>query len=31
LLADPNQGLDRFIQSVKDVHLYFITYSYAGN
>jgi hypothetical protein len=31
LLADGNQGLDRFIQSVKDVHLYFITYSYAGN
>jgi hypothetical protein len=31
LLADPNQGLDRFVQSVKDVHLYFITYSYAGN
>jgi hypothetical protein len=31
LLADPNQGIDRFIQSVKDVHLYFITYSYAGN
>ena len=31
LLDDPNQGLDRFIQSVKDVKLYFITYSYAGN
>jgi len=31
LLADPNAGLDRFIQSVKDIHLYFITYSYAGN
>ena len=31
LLADPNQGLDRFIQSVNDIHLYFITYSYAGN
>jgi hypothetical protein len=31
LLADPNQGLARFINSVKDVHLYFITYSYAGN
>jgi hypothetical protein len=31
LLADPNEGLDRFIQSVTDVHLYFITYSYAGN
>jgi hypothetical protein len=31
LLADPNQGLDSFIQTVKDVHLYFITYSYSGN
>jgi hypothetical protein len=31
LLADPNEGLDHFIQSVKDIHLYFITYSYAGN
>jgi hypothetical protein len=31
LLADPNQGLARFIASVKDVHLYFITYSYAGD
>jgi len=31
LLADPNQGLARFLNSVKDVHLYFVTYSYAGN
>ena len=31
LLADPNQGLARFINSVKDVHLYFVTYSYSGN
>ncbi len=31
LLYDPNQGLARFIQSVKDIHLYFVTYSYAGN
>ena len=31
LLSDPNQGLNRFINSVKDVKLYFITYSYAGN
>jgi len=31
LLNDPNQGLQRFINSVKDVHLYFVTYSYAGN
>ena len=31
LLADPNQGLDRFIQTVTDVKLFFITYSYSGN
>jgi len=31
LLADPNQGLARFINSVKDIHLYFVTYSYSGN
>ena len=31
LLADPNAGLARFINTVKDVHLYFVTYSYAGN
>jgi hypothetical protein len=31
LLNDPNQGLDRFIQTVKDIKLYFVTYSYAGN
>ena len=31
LLADPKQGLDRFIASVTDVKLYFITYSYSGN
>ncbi len=31
LLADPNQGLQRFINSVKDIHLYFVTYSYSGN
>jgi hypothetical protein len=31
LLADPNQGLKRFINSVNDIHLYFVTYSYAGN
>lgn len=31
LLADPNQGLARFINSVKDIHLYLVTYSYAGN
>ncbi|HWD19908.1 MAG TPA: Ig domain-containing protein [Verrucomicrobiae bacterium] len=31
LLNDPTQGLARFINTVKDVHLYFLTYSYAGN
>ena len=31
LLSDPNQGLNQFINSVKDVKLYFITYSYSGN
>ena len=31
LLSDPNQGLSRFINSVKDIHLYFATYSYSGN
>jgi len=31
LLNDPNLGLSRFINSVKDIKLYFITYSYAGN
>jgi len=31
LLNDPNQGLDRFINTVTDVHLFFITYSYSGN
>ena len=31
LLADPNLGLARFINSVKDIHLYFVTYSYSGN
>jgi hypothetical protein len=31
LLHDPNEGLDRFIQTVRDVKLRFVTYSYAGN
>ncbi len=31
LLQDPNQGLDRFLATVKDVKLYFVTYSYSGN
>jgi hypothetical protein len=31
LLNDPNEGLNRFIRSIKDIKLYFVTYSYAGN
>ncbi|PAW85712.1 MAG: hypothetical protein B9S33_09375 [Pedosphaera sp. Tous-C6FEB] len=31
LLSDPNDGLDRFINTVKDVKLHLVTYSYAGN
>ena len=31
LLNDSNQGLERFIQSVTDIKLHFVTYSYSGN
>ncbi|RME94692.1 MAG: hypothetical protein D6766_05145, partial [Verrucomicrobia bacterium] len=31
LLNDPEEGLDRFIQTVRDIKLHFVTYSYAGN
>lgn len=31
LLSDPDEGLERFIRNVKDVKLYFVTYSYSGN
>lgn len=31
LLSDPNAGLDRFVKTVRDVKLYFVTYSYSGN
>lgn len=31
LLADPMEGLDRFTQTVRDIKLHFVTYSYAGN
>lgn len=31
LLNDPKEGLIRFIQTVSDIKLYFITYSYSGN
>jgi hypothetical protein len=31
LLADPKEGLTRFIQTVTDIKLQFTTYSYSGN
>ncbi len=31
LLADPNEGMERFLRTVKDVKLHFVTYSYSGN
>jgi hypothetical protein len=31
LLYDPNEGLDRFLQTVNDIKLHFVTYSYSGN
>jgi hypothetical protein len=31
LLNDPNEGLDRFIRTVSDIKLHFVTYSYSGN
>lgn len=31
LLDDPKEGLDRFINTVKDIKLHFVTYSYSGN
>jgi hypothetical protein len=31
LLADPNEGIERFIRSVKDVKLFLRTYSHSGN
>lgn len=31
LLHDPDEGLDRFVRTVRDVKLRFVTYSYAGN
>ncbi len=31
LLNDPNEGLERFIRTVRDVKLHFVTYSYSGN
>ena len=31
LLNDPDEGLDRFIQTVNDIQVHFHTYSYSGN
>lgn len=31
LLNDPDEGIDRFLQTVKDIKLHFVTYSYSGN
>ncbi len=31
LLNDPNEGLNRFLATVKDIKIHFKTYSYAGN
>ena len=31
LLHDPNEGLERFLQTVKDIKIHFVTYSFSGN
>ena len=31
LLNDPDEGLERLIQTVRDIRLNFVTYSYSGN
>jgi len=31
LLANPQEGMERFIRTVSDVKLHFVTYSYSGN
>ena len=31
LLNNPNEGLERFIRTVKDIKLHYVTYSYSGN
>ena len=31
LLEDPVEGLDRFMQTVEDIKIFFNTYSYSGN
>jgi hypothetical protein len=31
LLNDPDEGLERFMKTVRDIRLHFVTYSYSGN
>ena len=31
LLSDPQAGIDRFMEAVTDIQIYFQTYAYAGN
>lgn len=31
LLGDPDEGIERFIRTVNDIKLHFVTYSYSGN
>ncbi len=31
MLNDPDEGLERFIKTVRDIKLHFVTYSYSGN
>ena len=31
LLANTDEGVDRFMQTIKDIKLHFVTYSYSGN
>jgi hypothetical protein len=31
LLANPNEGIERFLRTVRDIKLHFVTYSYSGN
>jgi hypothetical protein len=31
LLNNPDEGLERFIRTVRDIQLHFVTYSYSGN
>ena len=31
LLSDPEEGIERFLHTVRDIKLHFVTYSYSGN